>query len=72
MWDLRRLSKGALRTASQCVVYLFICSLEAAQGHTATGSLSQNLILGVCAKNIFFSYKRAVSLESNPLHERKL
>ena len=53
MWDLRRLSKGALRTASQCVVYLFICSLEAAQGHTATGSLSQNLILGVCAKNIF-------------------
>lgn len=27
MWDLRRISKGALRTASQRVVYLFICSL---------------------------------------------
>lgn len=31
MWDLRRVSKGALRTASQCVVYLFICSHKAAK-----------------------------------------
>ena len=31
MWDLRRISEGALRTASQCVVYLFICSHKAAQ-----------------------------------------
>ena len=54
-----------------CGLSLYLLT-QGCSGHTATGSLRQNLIPGVCAKNIFFSYKRAVSLESDPLHERKL